>query len=262
MVTISPECRSNRTRVLICGHLSVETPSHVLLERDFPARQGRRLWSYLVLERRRSCSRDELAGALWDDESPDEWETTMSAVVSRLRSMLKPVRPAIDLQSDIGGYQLLCPPDVFVDFERARFGLHQAESALARGAFDEALAEARVALEIAARGFLPGDRLPWIEHRRRQLREIQLHAAECLANGELARGQPLRAEREAEDLILLDPLDEIGYRVRMQAAAQLGNQAGVLRAMHDCRMALGGIGGMVPSIETERLFAALTTQRS
>jgi DNA-binding SARP family transcriptional activator len=176
--------------------------------------------------------------------------------------MVRHLQPRIDLLGDSSGYQLLLPHDVFVDYERARFGLHEAEAALARGAFENALAEARVALEIAARGFLPGERLPWVEHRRRQLRDIQRHAAECLANGELARGQPLRAEREAEDLILLDPLDEIGYRVRMQAAAQLGNQAGIMRAMNECRAALDEIAQMAPSPETERLFQSLTANRS
>src|SRR6185312_13934457 len=118
--------------------------------------------------------------------------------------------------SERRGYQLQVPADTFVDFERSRYGLHLAETALARGELSMALAEARVALEIAARGFLPGEGLPWIELRRRQLRDIQIHAAECLAEGELRRDQPLRAEREAEELLVIDPLNEAAYRIRMR----------------------------------------------
>jgi DNA-binding SARP family transcriptional activator len=250
-----------RLRIAICGKLSVEAGSLTLLERDFPARQGRRLWCYLVLERRRTVSRDELAEALWGDESPDGWDASLSAVTSRLRSTLKPVAanvPGVDVTSDAGGYRLHLPPDAFVDFERARFGLHLAESAVSRGDTGTALAESRVALEIAARGFLPGDGLPWIELRRRQLRDIQIHAAECLAESELRRGEPLRAEREAEQLLTFDPLNETGYRVRMQAAAAMGNRAGVQRAMTQCRELLASIAGMVPSLETERLYRELT----
>ena len=248
-------------RVAICGKLAVEAGTLTLLERDFPARQGRRLWCYLVLERRRSVSRDELAEALWGDDAPDEWDASLSAVASRLRSTLKPVAahvPGVEVTSDAGGYRLQLPSDAFIDFERARYGLHLAESAVSHADVSTALSEGRVALEIAARGFLPGDGLPWVELRRRQLRDIQIHAAECLAESELHRNEPLRAEREAEQLLMIDPLNETGYRVRMRAAAALGNRAGVMRAMTQCRELLSSIAGMAPSQETEWLFRELT----
>ncbi len=248
-------------RIAICGKLAIEAGDQTLLERDFPARQGRRLWCYLVLERRRSVSRDELAEALWGDEAPDGWDASLSAVASRLRAAMKPVAAMVgglDVTSDAGGYRLHLPSDAFVDFERARYGLHLAESARSREEVTTALSEGRVALEIAARGFLPGDGLPWVELRRRQLRDIQIHAAECLAESELRRNEPLRAEREAEQLLTIDPLNETGYRIRMQAAAALGNRAGVIRAMTQCRELLASIAGMEPSRETERLYRELS----
>lgn len=253
--------REPSLRVAICGALSIEAGTRIVLERDFPARQGRRFWCYLVLERRRTVSRDELAEALWGDEAPDCWDTTLSAVASRVRAMLKPVAAqhvGVDLTSDAGGYRLHFPGDVFVDFERARYGLHLAEAAIARGAVGTALSEGRVALEIAARGFLPGEDLPWIELRRRQLRDIQIHAAECLAESELRRAEPLRAEREAEQLLMFDPLNETAYRVRMRAAAAQGNRAGVVRAMTACREMLALVAALNPSEETERLYRDLT----
>lgn len=250
-----------RSRVAICGKLAIEAGSVSVLERDFPARQGRRFWCYLVLERRRSVSRNELAEALWGDDVPDGWDAGLSAVASRLRAMLKPVADSIpgwELISDAGGYQLQLPADTFIDFERARYGLHLAESATSHGDVNTALAEGRVALEIAARGFLPGNELPWIELRRRQLRDIQIHAAEGLATSELRRNEPLRAEREAEHLLTIDPLNETGYRIRMQAAVALGNGAGVVRAMTECRELLHSVAGMAPSPETVRMFRELT----
>ena len=248
-------------RVAICGKLAIEAGDLTLLERDFPARQGRRLWCYLVLERRRSVSRDELGEALWGDDTPDGWDASLSAIASRLRTTLKPVAarvPGVDVTSDAGGYRLQLPADSFIDFERTRYGLHLAETAVSRGEVATALSEGRVAMEIAARGFLPGDGLPWVEHRRRQLRDIQIHAAECLAESELLRNEPLRAEREAEQLLMIDPLNETGYRVRMKAASALGNRAGAIRAMTQCRELLASVAGMVPSQETERLFRELT----
>jgi DNA-binding SARP family transcriptional activator len=257
--------RSTRTpaplRIAICGRLWAEAEELRLLERDFPARQGRRLWCYLVLEHRRTVGRDELADALWGDDGPDAWDTALNAVVSRIRSTIRPIEKStgLELLSNPGGYQLQIPPGAIVDFERARFGLHLAETALAQGEIRDSLSEARVAVEIAARGFLPGDGLPWIELRRRQLRDIRIHAAECIAQGELRRGEPLRAEREAEQLLLVDPLNELGYRVLMIAAASLGNRAGIVRAMANCRQTLQQIAGMAPSAETERLYRELAS---
>lgn len=243
-------------RISICGRLAIEAATAVVLEKDFPARQGRLLWSYLVLERRRTASRDELADTLWGDDPPDGWDTALNAVVSRLRSVLKRV-PGMELASNAGGYQLLLPAGVFIDFERARYGLHLAESALTQRAAKVALSEGRVALEIAARGFLPGERLPWVELRRRQLHDIRIHAGECLAEAELRRGQPLRAEREAEELLLIDPLNETAYRIRMRAAAAMGNRAALLRSMWQCREMLASQAGLEPSAETQRLFEEL-----
>jgi DNA-binding SARP family transcriptional activator len=260
-VVLSDERRGQAPlRLAICGRLAIEAGDLVLRERDLPARQGRRLWCYLVLERRRSCSRDELAEALWGDEAPDGWDTVLSGVMSRLRGITKPLMQAVsgfELTGDAGGYHLQLPSTAFVDFERARYGLHLAEAALGRDSIPTALSEARVALEIAARGFLPGEGLPWVELRRRQLRAIQIHAAECLAESELRRNEPLRAEREAEELLLIDPLNEPAYRIRMRAAAAMGNRAGIIRSMTQCRELFDSLAGSTPSGETERLFREL-----
>ena len=70
-------------RVYVCGRLAVEYGGGVLREAELPARQGRRLWAYLVLRRRRPVGRDDLAEALWGDEVPEAWDTTLNALVSR-----------------------------------------------------------------------------------------------------------------------------------------------------------------------------------
>ena len=58
-------------RVYVCGRLAIERAAAVLREADLPARQGRRVWAYLVLHRRWPVGRDALAGALWGDDVPD-----------------------------------------------------------------------------------------------------------------------------------------------------------------------------------------------
>ncbi len=51
-------------RIYVCGRLAIEHRAKVVRETDLPARQGRRLWAYLVLNRLRPVGREDLAEAL------------------------------------------------------------------------------------------------------------------------------------------------------------------------------------------------------
>ena len=249
-------------RIYICGRMAIESHGHRILEREFPARQGRLLWAYLVIQRQRPVGKLELADALWGDEIPDGWDNTLNAIASRLRSMLRPLRdhwPDLTIVVDSGRYQLSLPAGAFVDRERARAGLHMAESALTAGDFETARGEARVAMEIAARGFMDGETAPWIEGQRRSLLDIRVHAWECTIDAELRRGNHQRAEREAEDLLGLDPLNEKAYRIQMLASIALGNRAGAVRAMERCRESLRLLADIEPSTETLRAYQQATT---
>src|SRR5882757_3036610 len=50
-----------------------------------PGRQGRLLFAYLVLNRHRLTSRDELVEALWPHELPTASEAGLNALISKLR---------------------------------------------------------------------------------------------------------------------------------------------------------------------------------
>jgi SARP family transcriptional regulator, regulator of embCAB operon len=247
-------------RVFVCGRLAIEAGDLILLEKDFPARHGRLMWVYLVLERRRAIGRDELAGAIWGDEIPDGWDVALNVLASRLRAAIKPVtggEPAICLKGDIGRYELTLPLETFIDFERAKYGLHLAEAAMQSRDLESAVSESRVAMEIAARGILDGEQLPWVINQRRFLEQLRIHAMECTAEAELRRGNPRLAEREAEGLLSIDALNEAVYRIKMRAATALGNSSGVVRTMEQCRRSLHEQAGMRPSAETERVYQEL-----
>ena len=84
---------------------------------------------------------------------------------------------------------------------------------------------------------------------------MQLRALEATAEAELGRGQPDIAEREAQELLRLDPLWEEGYRLLMRALADGGNRAQVRRVMEECRRTLDTQAGMAPSPETGRALS-------
>jgi DNA-binding SARP family transcriptional activator len=246
-------------RIYVCGRLAIERDATIIRETGFPARQGRRLWGNLVLNRLRPISREDLAEAVWGDELPDAWHVALNTLVSRLRTAVRPVSgggSGLDLRGEVGRYELVVPEGTFVDVERARRAVHDAETALRRGE-EEAISEARVAMEIARRGFLPGEEGIWIEGVRRELAVIASRALECTIEAELRRGHAESAEREARYLITLDPLRESAYRLLMRALAAEGNVAAVPAVMAECREVLARRAAMAPSRETEHVFERL-----
>lgn len=241
-------------RVIVCGELRVEGDAGLLVQRDLPGRLGRRLWAYLVLNRRRPIGHEELATALWGDAIPDAWEASLHALVSRVRRSVGRVGGGgVGIRPTGAGYALSLPADVFVDRERAWEAIHHVRATLRRGEVAAAWAEAVIAHEIAARGFLPGETGEWIEAERRLLRGIETQALEAVGDAELAQGRPGEAERVSRSLIGLDPLRESGYRLLMRSLAAAGNAAAAAGVMAECRKALATVGA-TPSADTDRVF--------
>ena len=241
-------------RITICGDLTVEEESTVLRETSLPGRLGRRLWAYLVLNRRRPIGREELYEALWGDEAPDAADTSLNALVSRVRSAFATLGSGtVEIRARGGQFTLSLPQDVFVDRERAWAAIHHVRAIRLSGQVREAWSEAVIANEIAARGFLRGEAGGWIESERRVLRDIELQALEAICDAELDQRRPDEAERVARRLIAADPLRESGYRGLMRALAAGGNPAQATRVMDECRSVLAAVGAS-PSAETERVL--------
>jgi DNA-binding SARP family transcriptional activator len=209
------------------------------------------------MRRRGPVGRLDLAEAIWSDAIPDAWDTSLSAIASRLRRTLEPLgsgQDAIAIRGEQGRYALRLPVAAFVDWERAREAIHEADRQVFLGNPGAALAEARVAMEIAARGFLPGENAAWILGQRDVLRDIHLRACERTVEAELARGNVAIAETEARQLLALDPLREASYRWLMRALISGGNAVQAAQVYAACRQELRARAGMSPSPETERLY--------
>lgn len=120
-------------RIYLAGQVRIESGATLVEERQFPGRQGRLLFAYLVCERRRPVSRDALGEALWPGAQPSAWEVALSALVSKLRRLLQslglPVGSAT-ISSHGGRYRLHLPIDTWVDVEAAVYALDEAEGLL------------------------------------------------------------------------------------------------------------------------------------
>ncbi|HEX6024498.1 MAG TPA: AAA family ATPase [Solirubrobacter sp.] len=217
------------TRIRLCGPLEVVIDGRPVTA---PGRQGRLLLAYLIVNRARACSRDELMELLWPRDAPADPGEALSALLSRLRRAL-----GGDVLQGRRELRLVLPADAWVDVERM-----------------DTPAET---LRITAGGFLVGDEAPWVEERRRELAELRVGALEAVA----ASAPPGEAERAARELVEAAPFRESGYRLLMVALAASGNVAEALRVYEDLRVRLREELGAVPSPDVQELHAELLTAR-
>jgi len=243
-------------RVSLTERLSVEGGGVVVGEQQFPGRQGRLVFAYLLAAAGKPVPKDELAEALWGDESPARWEKALSVLVSKLRALLNEcgVDGSTAVTSAFGCYQLILPPGSWIDIAAADEAANAAEQALAIGDSHEAWLNASTAESLAHGTFLPGEDARWVSERRAELREILVRALECLAEANRIRGDPAAAVRAADELVILEPFREGGYRLLMQAQSAAGNDAEALRTYERCRGLLSEELGAYPSPETEAVY--------
>ena len=243
-------------RVSLTERLSIEGGGVVVGEQQFPGRQGRLVFAYLLAAEGKPVPKDELAEALWGDESPARWEKALSVLFSKLRALLNEcgVDGSTALTSAFGCYQLILPPGSWIDIAAADEAANAAEQALAVGDADGACLSASTAESLAHGTFLPGEDARWVSERRAELREILVRALECLAEANRIRGEPAAAVRAADELIVLEPFRDSGYRLLMQAQSAAGNDAEALRTYERCRALLSEELGAYPSPETEAVY--------
>jgi DNA-binding SARP family transcriptional activator len=241
-------------RIYLTGRLMVETASSVLDEEDLPGRQGRIAFAYLMLNRRRPIPRAELGAALWGDSPPDAWESSLSALLSRLRRLFRALAPAADISALSGSMHVKLPGELWIDLDAARNALDESEGMMRTGHAREAWPEALVALSILERGFLQGEEHRWVQQERDRIHGEHLRALELLADVTLALGEAASAVHFAKRCSDLEPFRESAYEREMRAQLQLGNRAEALRTYERLRQLLADELGVDPSPPLHAVF--------
>jgi DNA-binding SARP family transcriptional activator len=238
-------------RIQVCGPVVIDQDGQ-RLDGRLPGRQGRLLFTYLVVNRHRQVPRDELAEALWREPDPAAVDTRLNPLISKLRKVFGP--DAIE-----GRSTLRLHLTAWVDLEAAAEGIHRAESAVAQHDWIRAWGPTLVALFVAECGFLTAEDAPWIDEIRHQLSETRVRALECYAATGLGIGgtELAGAVRAGRQLIQLVPLRESGYRYLMRALAAQDNLAEALQVYSRLCECLREQLGVSPSPGTRELYEQL-----
>lgn len=242
-------------RIHLAGRVSLEVDGQLVDQSAFPGQQGRLAFAFLVSEGSRPVARAELVDVLWPNEAPPSAEAALSAIISKLRSVLRHagLDPA-SLTSSPGCYELRLPGGSWIDLDAAADAIHEAESALRAGDPARAYGPSAVAHHIARRPLLPGEDGPWVNARRARLRGVLLRALECRADVYLWNREFPLAVEAARDLVTLEPLRESGHRLLVRSLAESGNSAEALWAYEQCRKLIASELGVDPSRETKAVY--------
>jgi DNA-binding SARP family transcriptional activator len=237
------------TRIQLCGRLAVELGGRELTAK-LPGGQARVLFTYLVVNRALPARREELIEALWPWRPPAGADASLSALLSRLRSVL-----GNDVLAGRSELRVQLPPDAWIDLEAAEEAIHRAESAVAQRDWARGWGPSLIALFTARRGFLPGEDLPWAQHHRHRLDEIRCSARECYAAVALGVGGTELApgERVARELIVAEPFHERAHALLMEILVARGNAAEALRVYEALRERLRDELGAMPAPELRAL---------
>jgi DNA-binding SARP family transcriptional activator len=243
-------------RVYLTGKITIEGEERTISEPEFPGRQGRLLFAYLVCADGRPVPRDTIAELLWPGAPPAAPAAGIAAIVSKLRNVLVRARvtSSASIESGLGFYQLRLSAGAWVDLFYAAQLVEQAESASRHGDTERAWDAAFLAAVILRRPFLPDERIPWVEKRREEMRTDLVRALEVLCDGWLARRQPVQAALTATELVDLEPFRETAYQRLMRAHHSAGNRAEALRVYDRCRRLLSDELGVDPSAPTEAVY--------
>lgn len=243
-------------RIYLTGGVTIEHGSVLVEERHLAGRQGRLALAYLVARRHATVGRDELAEVIWPDRQPPEAEVAFSAILSKLRGVLRKAGLADGSTLDVrlGAVTLRLPSDVWIDIEAASNAIDEAEGAMRTGDAARAWGCANVGVSIARRPFLPQEEAPWIEAERGRLRAWLARGLQCLAAHSAVRGEASLGVQYASELIVLEPFRETGYQQLMRLHALAGNRAEALRVFARCRELLREELGTSPSPQTEAVY--------
>jgi DNA-binding SARP family transcriptional activator len=204
-------------------------------------RATRGLIAYLAVKRA-DASAGELLEALWPGQPaarPRLWKARFQAqalvgdALQRDRDLYRLVRDRLPVDSD--------------EIER-----------LLRG--PPALERLEQALRLAGGEPLANVDYPWAETERRRLQALQIDVLIRVTAARLEAGDAHGALATAERLIQLEPLNEHGWRVAMEAEAALGRRQAVLDRFEQLRRELDRRLGLRPDAATRETYRRLLGQ--
>jgi DNA-binding SARP family transcriptional activator/TolB-like protein len=219
-------------------------------------KKAQALLAYLVVQRGRPASREQLATLLWGNSATEQARQSLRQCLAAVRNALGPeasepivadtatvlLAPSGLWTSDVAAFEAACRSKEVDELDRA--------NALFR---DEFLAGLQIPVE-------PFN--DWLTLERQRLNSHRLDLVQRLAQARAEAGNTEDALAAASQLTALDPLREEGHRLVMRILAAAGNRNAALKQYERCAQVLRDELGIGPDAETEQLAEAIRAGRA
>lgn len=198
-------------------------------------------------------ARSRLAFEFWPDSSEGQARTNLRNVLHTLRQ----THPMIDASLLVTSTTLQWRPPGAATVDVDRFVAAATAVVDDPGNAGDLLVLCRRAVEAYGGDLLAGDYDEWLLPRRDALRDRYRDVLRLLVTALIDAGQAGEAMSVAGELVRVDPLDEPGHRVRIEAHRAAGDRAGAVRAYHECAAVLERELGVEPDQATTGAYAAV-----
>jgi DNA-binding SARP family transcriptional activator len=202
------------------------------------------LLAYLLLHRDAAQSRQHLAFLFWPDSSDSQARTNLRRVIHELRQVLPTVEQLIAIDTKALQWQ----SDASFTLDVMEF-----EQAIAVG---DGISLQR-AVDLYRGKLLPNCYDEWIEPEQERLQQACIRAYKKLMQVLLEQQDYSAAIRYGQQLLRIDPLNEVGYADLMRAYTCSGDRANAIQVYHRCMSQLREELGVDPSPTTRKLYEKL-----
>jgi DNA-binding SARP family transcriptional activator len=225
----------------------------------FESQKVRALLAYLVCNRRRTFSRDHLAGMLWPERDGDAARHTLRQAVYNLRSKLPDAGALLQVNNlEIG---FVPRADLWLDVEAFEESLR-----LGMGrTVDPQHLSAAVQLyrgELLAGFFVKDspDFEDWMVAEQVRLRDATVEALHHLIESYRRRGEYRFGVHYARRLVAIEPLSEEAHRELMRLCSLAGQRSRALAQYEELLTLLHDELGVEPLAETRRLYESILAE--
>lgn len=245
-------------RIHLFGTFEAERDGELIGDQEWKTRQVRTLLKYLLLQRHRPVSQDELVEILWPGRDPTSGAANLKTTVKTLRQVLEPLLEGARSTFIVRSGQSLRFVDAgrcWLDVDEYDRLSDQARDHEAASRVPDAIALLDQAVALYRGDLLEGDRYEdWSTLERERWREIHLEVLERLSALHVWRRDYRRAIDMVQRILALDRLRETAYRLLMQYALARGDGPAAIRAFQTCERLLREELGVAPQPDTTALY--------
>ncbi len=202
--------------------------------REWPRQKAADIFKFLVLNRKKKVPIETLIETFWPKSDAKKGRSNVWQAISTIKEILEPESPPKErcryISAKNESYQLLCPPNSYVDIETFEDKIKETKSLLKEGSINKALICAQEALEIYKGDFLPEDIYQeWTQSFRTYYQNLYQEILEIMGDIQWQKGLDYELKETALKLLQIDHLSEKAYEWLILISIKKGNLADAKR---------------------------------